>query len=256
MRTRAFICCLVVLTLGLTACGDDDGGAAAESTTSSTTAPSTTEGDEETTTTTTEASEDTCPDDAPIPAEATEVTTATLDYDGDGDGTPDTLSTFFHEDMWWLQAEWSAGGTTAVTIDDVGSMGSRPIGGHDIDGDGVDEAFISITGPASGVIVGVFRTDDCQLWPVTDSESGLAFSFPVTASIGTFSGATCNGMGDLDLYSGELVDADTGEYMVAQAPYTYSDGEMTAEFGDAGSVQFDDIHEYSSLDCGDLGSGL
>jgi hypothetical protein len=246
---------LFALALVLGACGDDD-SAADDTTTSSTTEATTTTEAEDTTTTSDTVADDSCPDEAPIPDEATDVAEATIDYDGDGDGIPDTLSVFRHDDAWWVQVAWSAGGSAAVTIDEAGDMGASPIGGHDVDGSGQDEAFVSVSGPASGVIVAMFRTDGCSLVPVVDAESGLAFSFPVTASIGTFSGATCEGLGDLDLFSGELVDADTGEYLVAQAPYSFVDGEMVAGPGDAGSVGVDEVHEYSSLDCGLLASGL
>ncbi len=258
MRTRTVLAGLLVLMLGLAACGDDDGGDVADSSTSSTTtADPGDEGDEgDDTTTTTTGEEGECPVLAEIPDGATEVTEAALAFDGDGDGEADTLSTFFYEDMWWLQVEWAAGGNSAVTIDEVGSMGATPIGGHDLDDDGGDEAFVRIAGPASGVIVAVFYAEGCSILPIIDDTSGLGFSFPVTASIGAFSGASCDGMGHIDIHSGELVDADTGEYLVSTAPHTLTDGRMLAEMGDAGSVEFDDIGRYSGLACGDLGSGL
>lgn len=258
MRTRTALICLLILTVGLAACGDDDGEAADSTTsttsTSTTAAPTTDDGS--TTTTISAGDEGECPAISGIPDEATDVVEATIAYDGDGDGESDTLSTFFFEDLWWLQVEWAAGGNSAVTIDEATSMGVRPIGGYDIDDDGVDEAFVSLSGPASGVIVALFYTDGCNVLPVIDDDSGLAFSFPVTASIGTFSGATCDDTAHITIHSGELVDTDTGEYLVGNVPHTLSDGHMLAEFGDAGSVEFDDIHQYSGLACGDLGSGL
>lgn len=253
-RATRTVGALLALALVLGACGDDD--SSADDTTTSTTEATTTTEAPETTTTTGEVEDAACPDEAPIPDDATDVYVATVAYDGDGDGEPDTLSVFRHDDAWWVHAAWSGGGTSAVTIDEAGEMGASPIGGHDVDGSGQDEAFVSVSGPAAGFVVSVFRTDGCALVPVVDADSGLPFSFPVTASIGTFSGATCNGMGDLDLYTGELVDADAGEYLVAQAPYTLVDGAMEAGMGDAGSVTFDEVHEYSSLDCGALAAGL
>lgn len=258
MRTRITLISLLVLTLGLAACGDDDGGEAADSTTSSTstTADIDTGDDGDETTTTTSSADGECPALADIPDDATDLNASTLAYDGDGDGEADTLSIFFFEDMWWLQVEWSAGGNAAITIDEVSEMGANAIGGHDLDGDGLDEAFVRVPGPASGVIVAVFYTEGCSILPIIDDASGSAFSFPVTASIGTFSGASCDGMGHIDIHSGELVDADAGEYLVTTAPHTLTDGNMLAEMGDSGSVQFDDIGEFSGLACGDLGSGL
>ena len=245
---------LLALTLVAGACSDDDETSAEDTTTTTTEAPTTTQAP--TTTTDAEVDEGECPDDAPIPGAATDIADATFDYDGNGDGSPDTLSVFRHDDAWWVHVAWSGGGTAAVTIDDAGEMGARPMGGHDVDGSGLDEAFVSVAGPAAGTIVAVFRTNGCGIWPVLDADSGLPFSFPVTATIGTFSGATCNGMGDIDLFTGELVDVDEGEYLVAQAPYTLVDGEMEAGFGDAASVDLDSVDQYSTLDCGPLGSAL
>jgi hypothetical protein len=252
MRTAGAV---LALALVVGACSDDD-EPSAEPTTTTETPTTTTAAPTTTTTAGGEPDEGECPDEAPIPAAATDVQEATFDYDGNGDGSPDTLSVFRHDDAWWVHVAWSIGGTAAVTIDEAGDMGARPLGGYDIDGSGLDEAFVSVSGPAAGFIVAVFRTNGCGIWPVLDADSGLAFSFPVTASIGTFSGATCDGMGDLDLFTGELVDVDEGEYLVAQAPYTLVDGQMEAGFGDAGSVDVDSVHEYSTLDCGLLGSAL
>lgn len=237
----------------LGACGDDDEPSADPTTTAPATT-ATTETPATTGTTQPDPDEGSCPDEAPIPADATDVLEASVDYDGDGDGTPDTLSVFRHDDLWWVQVAWSSGGSAAVTIDEAGDMGARPLGGYDVDGSGQDEAFVAVGGPAAGSIVAVFRTNGCGIWPVLDADSGVAFSFPVTASIGTFSGATCDGIGDLDLFTGELVDVDEGEYLVAQQPYTLTDGEMEAQPGDAGSVDMDSVHEYSTLDCGLLAS--
>lgn len=257
MRVRAVICAVFVLLLA--SCGDDDGEGAADTTTSTTSADTTTTTAVTTTTETTvdEGDPDACPDAAPIPDAATDAQVSAVDYDGDGDGEADTLSVFLHEDMWWVHAEWAAGGTSAVTIDEAGSMGARPTGGYDVDGDGSDEAFVSIAGPASGSIVAMYRTDGCAITPVIDADSGLGFAFPVTASIGTFSGASCNGLADIEIYTGELADADAGEYLVSAAPYTLdTDGEMNAEFGDAGSISSEELGDYSGLDCGTLSAGL
>ncbi|MFP4511977.1 MAG: hypothetical protein ACLFRV_03415 [Acidimicrobiales bacterium] len=249
---------LLVTVLILAGCGDDTDSASDTTTTTgattSTSSSSTTTSTSSSTTTTTDP--DACPDDAPIPSGVTDVTEATVAYDGDGDGDPDTLSVYPHDGMWWLHVEWAAGGTAAVTIDSASGMGARPLGGHDLDDDGADEAWVAISGPASGSIVGIYRSDGCGLTPVLDEESGMAFEFPVTASVGAISGATCDGLADLDLFSGELEAPDTGEYLISQSPYSYDGVELTAEFGDSGSADSDDIGQYSSLDCGSLAGAL
>src|SRR5690606_14656416 len=96
---------LFALAMVLGACGDDD-SAADDTTTSSTTEATTTTEAEDTTTTSDTVADDSCPDEAPIPDEATDVAEATIDYDGDGDGIPDTLSVFRHDDAWWVQVAW------------------------------------------------------------------------------------------------------------------------------------------------------
>ena len=263
---------VLLLASVLAACGDDGGGeeAGASTSTSSSTTSSTSAATSTSTstsvpdTTTSSASVPTttvapggCPDEAPIPADATDVQTAPVAYDGDGDGADDVLSTFRYEGQWWVQVAWASGGTGAVTVDGA-DMGARPLGGHDLDGDGSDEAWVAIAGPASGSIVGVYRQQGCGLWPVLDSGSGQPFQFPVTATIGTFSGASCGAIGDIALISGELVDEDTGLYEAGEVPYEYdpATGQVTAGFGDGGSVEFDEVGGLATLDCGSLAAAL
>lgn len=238
MRLRA---ALVGTVLLLVACGDDDGTAA------------------DTTSTTSEAgvgpTGGVCPDDAPIPSDVDEVLVAPLPFDGDGDGVEDVLSAYPADGQWWLHVEWAAGGTAAVVVDEASEMsGIRPLGGHDLGGDGADEAWVAIAGPASGSMIGIYRADGCSLVPVGDAESGEAFSFTVTASIGTVTGATCDGVGDLDLFLGQLGEGD--EYRVRLTPYTYADGQLVAGPDDSGSSDLAGSAEHSTLGCGDLASVL
>jgi hypothetical protein len=260
MRTRA-VAAVAVAVLLLGACGDDDGDDAG-GTTSTTPSTETTETTEATTTSTAEATTSTsaaagCPDEAPVPGTATDVQTAPVAFDGDGDGQPDDLTVFRFEGAWWVQVEWAAGGSGAVTIDGA-DMGARPLGGFDLDGDGTDEVWVAISGPASGSLVGVFRVLGCGLWPVLDASTGQPFAFPVTSSIGSFSGASCESIGDVALVNGELVDSDTGQYETGETPYEYdaSSGEVTAGFGDGGSASFDEVGGLATLACGSLGDAL
>ncbi|HSL57867.1 MAG TPA: hypothetical protein VK866_08500 [Acidimicrobiales bacterium] len=266
---------LVVALLLLAACSDDDSSDAADeaaattagpattvddpaTTSAPTTAPPTTAGPTTTAAPATTTPPDSCPDVAPVPAGAEGVQAATVAYDGDGDGVDDTLSVFRHDGAWWVQVEWASGGSAAVTVDDADiGLGMRPLGGHDLDGDGLDEAFLALGGPASGVIVAVIRTAGCGVTPVVDDASGLPFTFPVTASIGSFSGASCEGAGDLELVFGSLVDAALGEYEAGTVPYDLTpEGRMVAGPGDGGSASTDDVGALATLDCGDLASTL
>lgn len=200
---------------------------------------------------------DSCPDAAPIPASAAELSEATVNFDGDGDGENDRLATYKDGDNWWVGVEWSNGGSSRAIIDEA-FMGAAAAGGYDLDGDGNDEAFVSIYGPASGVMVGVFYRDGCDLAPVLDEDASAPFVFPVTGSIGFFSGASCNSIGDISLISGELLDEEAGEYEVSEVPYSFdsTSGTLSSGFGDGGSVTFDEIGDLSQLDCGDLANAL
>lgn len=261
MRRRAVVAVLAVgMVLG--ACGDDDGSGeeaatTSSSTTSTTVAVTTTSEVATSSTTATTAVEGSCPDEAPVPAGATDVQSAPVAFDGDGDGLDDELTVFRDGGTWWVQVAWAAGGSGAVAIDDA-DMGARPLGGFDLDGDGADEAWVAIAGPASGSLVGSFRVLGCGLWPILDAGSGQPFVFPVTSSIGTFSGATCDATGDIALVTGELVDEDAGLYEAGETPYTYDagSGEVTAGFGDGGSVAADEVGGLATLACGTLGDAL
>lgn len=264
MRVRMLVFVLMA-SLFASACGNDSpDNSATDSTngTTSTTSNTSSTSENETTTTVGEVTEDTnaevsCPDAAPIPASATDVSEAPIDFDGDGDGQVDRLVTYQQGDQWWLGVEWAAGGSSRAVIDEA-FMGGQPLGGYDLNGDGLDEAFVSIFGPASGVMVGIFYADGCDIAPVLDETAAGAFVFPVTGSIGFFSGASCNSIGDISLISGQLVDAETGEYEASEVPYSFdpATGTLTAGFGDGGSVGFDEIGELSTLACGSLADAL
>ncbi len=263
--TRTFVAALAIVCLLAAACGNDDDAAPEEPETTeapettdepdTTDEPEATEAPEPTEATDEQASGE-CPD-VPLPDDAEDALEAPVDYDGDGDGTPDTLTVYRQGTDWWLHADWSGGGSAAVMIDDAGSMGARPLGGHDLLGDGSDEAWIAIFGPAAGSIVGVYHAVDCDLVPLTDLGSGGDFRFTVTATLGNFTGASCNGLGDIDLFTGELAGADSDEYLVSQQPHTVdASGDVTGEMGDAGSITGDEVGDYATLDCGALADAL
>lgn len=267
MTTRRAATIVLVTLLSVAGCGDDTSDDAGGSTTTSVAdSTTTTSGPADPSTITTAAPDATtttaapvgaCPDEAPVPGSATEVVGAPLPFDGDGDGLDDQLTTFRHEDAWWVQATWSSGGSSAVSVPGS-SMGIRPLGGSDLDGDGADEAWIAISGPASGMIVGVLRVDGCAVVPVVDSAGGQPFEFPVTSSIGSFSGASCESIGDISLVTGQLIDEDSGEYETAEVPYDYdpATGQVTAGPGDGGGVGFDEVGALATLRCGDLADAL
>ena len=82
MRTRLALISMLLLTMGLVACGDDDGEAADTTTSSSTTAAPTTDDGSSTTTTESAGDEGKCPSISDIPDEATVVVEVGLDHVG------------------------------------------------------------------------------------------------------------------------------------------------------------------------------
>lgn len=178
---------------------------------------------------------------------------SSTNYDGDGDAADDILTMSSSGDVWTLHAHWAAGGSASATVPDVG-IGARPLGGHDLDGDGSDEAFVVLEGP-TGVTILVFRTDGCGLEPVIDDASGALFGFPITQGIGHFAGATCTGIGHIDLVAGELVDAATGLYEAGFVPYDLGrDGRIRAGFGDGAVLDAAEVGAHARLGCGSLPS--
>jgi len=251
----------VLCVLVAAACGDDTAAPAGlpesgESPTTaevSTTTTSTTVAQSSTTATTGPPA---CPDEGPLPADAEDVLAATVAIDVDGDGEPDELRTYRVGDGWRVRVDRTAGGSSSTAVPEA-FMGARALGGHDLDGDGRDEVFVAVTGPAAGSLVAVLHAPGCALVPVVDAATAAPFVFPVTASIGTFSGATCDGIGDLDLVTGLLVDAEGNLYEAAVVPYRLTAaGEMEAGPGDGAVVDADEAVGLATLDCGDLRAAL
>lgn len=255
MRTGIPRTLLIVTALTLASCGAT--GDAANDTTTKPQEPqatSTSPDTEPTSTTTTiddpSPSVDPCPE-VPMPDDV--ATTAPAGFDGDGDGDDDTLTTFQEEDQWWAGVEWAAGGSGLIMLDEAESMGAKAIGGYDLDGDGVDEAFIALGGPASGVRVQVFHQDGCGLKPVL-FQNDKPFTFPVTGTAGTFTAAECGTTTDITLITATVMDPDTGTLDLDQVRYSFDpdSGTMIGEDEARDTVEGADIAELSGLRCGDL----
>jgi Ca2+-binding RTX toxin-like protein len=90
----------------------------------------------------------------PVPVTATNVTTRTGDFDGDG--TADDLQVFRDAGAWWTRIATAAGFETIESLATNPAATARAVGGHDIDGDGVDEAFLVVGQGASSEIVGIY----------------------------------------------------------------------------------------------------
>lgn len=263
MPSRIVTAVLVAATLVLASCGDSDDSDSAERADDTTI---TTEVETTATTADTEDEEDmdaeglgagepgVCPD-VGTPDEI--ASTAPVSFDGNGDGQDDTLTTFQEEGTWWIGVEWAAGGSGWIMLDDAGPMGATALGGHDLDGDGVDEAFIAFSGPASGHVVHVYQQDVCGLKPI-EFGNGEPFSFPVTATAGTMTSAECGSPTDISLVTSLIVDPDTGTVDVERVSYSFQpdEGVMRGEEEAYDTIEGADLSELSGLRCGDLDSAF
>ena len=190
-----------------------------------------------------------CPQAPPPAADATDSTFVTGDFDGDG--LADVLSTYIvpSEARWHVRVEFDAGGSDDVTIVDSNmATPARPIGGHDVDGDGTDEAFVRVGSGASAVLVGLYDVAACGLTRVTVGPDPAVF--PIGATIGNVSGLACNVVGDLDRLFAQQVTAD--EYEGGFEPFTLTGSVLTPGAGDGAGFSAAEAGELATLDCGTL----
>lgn len=238
------------------ACGDsDDDGAP------TTSAPATTT--TEAPTTTTVAPTTTRPPglDCPrlrrgIPAGAVGESRARGDFDGNG--TPDRLTVYGTGDAsqpgpWHVLLDAGEGLTfTADPLIEDQTAGASAIGGFDIDGDRLDEAFVKVGQGASAAVVGLFTIVDCTLREVTLAGVGPA-QFPVGASVGNQSGLACRGDA-LHVLSGQSDDGTTIHW--TDQAYTLDGASLVAGATTSGTYRSpaddDEIRALGSLACGPL----
>ncbi len=81
-----------------------------------------------------------------------------IDIDFDGDTAPDQVSAYFVKRVWHLRVELTSGGGGDLN---VSGRDVRPLGGHDIDGDGRREVF-AVVGSVDGFKqIGVYGASNC-----------------------------------------------------------------------------------------------
>ena len=128
----------------------------------------------------------------------TSLTTASGDFDGDG--APDTLYVWRDGTTWMAHVETAAGFGAQHELDTPPAEPAAAIGGYDINGDGIDEAFAVVGSGASRTIVGLGTLYEpvgspaiglfCDLVGI-EFGSGAAATFPVGASAANMNGLTC-----------------------------------------------------------------
>lgn len=200
LKTMRKLLALMALTLALAAlvgCGKkEETPAATETTTTTTTTETTTT--EEATTTTDSDDPDNPPDTPhqcagvtplpPVPNLATDVTTAPVDFDGDG--FSDLLTVYQLGSTWHVRAE-----IASVAFDDeivTGAGAMTAIGGATVDNDPFEEAWVKVSalgGSTDTIGVYVFRSCDLQRVLLNNAPA----EFPIGASTTHADGLQCFG---------------------------------------------------------------
>jgi hypothetical protein len=173
------------------------------------------------------------------PGDALDLTSVTTDLTGDG--LDDELATYAvpSEDEWHLRITFGAGGSIDEVIEGSSLVAAaRPIGGHDIDGDGRAEAFVTVGSGAATILIGLYVVGDCGLSRVT--LDGFPAVFPVGATVGNTSGLRCEAPGLSRLFAMQTTEES---YVGGSQPYALQgsvliDGpQLTGELTMAGAAQ-------------------
>lgn len=142
----------------------------------------------------------------PLAPSAQDVTTAPVDFNGDG--TADVLRVYRLGAVWHVRAEISG-----VVLDDDVVAGPGPtmaaIGGATVDGDAFEEAWVKVgSGPPKDA-VGLFTFGGCDLQRVVSDEDGAPYSFEISVSSTHTDGLRCLG-GNAGLETLETNSTDGG----------------------------------------------
>jgi hypothetical protein len=163
----------------------------------------------------------------PLNGSATSLTTASADFDGNGkDGV---LQVYRVGSTWYIRVETDSGYGAVNTLPTLGVEAARAIGGHDINKDGLDEAFVVTGAGASTELVSIYTMFEplgaapnlrCDVEPVTISGTTADATFPVGATVGTQSGLVCLGGG----VRGISQSGDGTNYQQTRSNYSYAPG--------------------------------
>jgi hypothetical protein len=123
-----------------------------------------------------------------MPSGAANVTTAPVDFDGDG--VPDTFVVYEDGATWHARAEIGGDGVDDKVVSGPGPLMSA-IGGATIDNNTTEEAWINVGSGASTDILSFFVFRQCQLQRVLLNNAPA--EFPVGASVTHADGVHCFG---------------------------------------------------------------
>jgi hypothetical protein len=108
----------------------------------------------------------------PLPGEPPDgLSTAYGDFDGNG--MEDTLYAWFDGADWIAHIETDGGFGAEAVLPTAAAFPAEAIGGHDIDGDGIDEAFLQIDSGVSTTVVGIYTLWEVVGSPVTGFSCGM-----------------------------------------------------------------------------------
>lgn len=143
--------------------------------------------------------------------------------DFDGDGLQDALYVWKDGSDWIAHIETDAGFGAQTVLPTHESIPARAIGGYDVDGDGIDEAFLVVDAGASTEVVGLYTLyqpdpDEIPLYTCGLEEVAMA-TWVIDAGLLTQTGLQCRGHNYLRVYYQET--ADGTNYSQNQYDYDY-----------------------------------
>jgi len=161
----------------------------------------------------------------PLPGTATSVTTATGDFDGNG--TDGKLQVYRDGGSWYIRLLTDSGYGAAKLLPTGGAEAARAIGGHDINKDGVDEAFVVTGAGAYTELVTLYSMHEpieappnmrCDVGNVYIGGGTTRATFPVGASLGNQAGLVCLATGVREITQSTV---DGATYERYRSNYSY-----------------------------------
>jgi hypothetical protein len=130
-----------------------------------------------------------CPAIASAPGAATSVTTAKVDFDGNG--TPDTLRVYLVGSAWHARGDKAGTAFDDEVIDGPGPM--EAFGGAKVNADATQEAWVKTGQGGAGDILSFFVYSQCRIRQVR--LNGAAANFPLGLGPTATAGVSCFGSG-------------------------------------------------------------
>ena len=189
--------------------------------------------------------------------------------DFDGNGIADTLWVFGVSPHWTAHIETDHGFGARITL--PSSDTASAIGGYDVNGDGVDEAFVKVGSGAHADIVGLYTLYEPIGLPATGLSCGVKAvtffavpaeaQFAIGASLMQQSGLACQPDGTLREYRQETTDGTHYTQQRFDYDYTPGFGSAPPQLGTPAwsmislTIPADSaaIYRASDLTCGSLG---